>query len=340
MIVENTLYLSTQGSYAHLDHDTVIVEAEGQVLIRVPLHHLGAMVVYGNVLVSPYLIHRVAQDGKSLSWMTLSGSFRGQLRGPTSGNVLLRVAQQTVASDMRLNLVRTLVAGKVHNQRQVLLRGAREAGDDIARKILTRGARAIHILSRNIPRFNTINALRGMEGIIGRQYFKAFPALIRGENTQWKFPRRSRRPPKDPVNAMLSFGYALLQSECRSACEVAGLDPQVGFLHALRPGRPALALDLMEEFRAHLVDRLALSLMNRRQISHEDFIFRPGGAVEMQDKARRTLITAYQQRKQEEIYHPVLQQTVPLGVLPLYQAKILARVLRGDMSMYQPFLFR
>lgn len=340
MIVENTLYLSTQGSYAHLDHDTVIVEAEGQVLIRVPLHHLGAIVVYGNVLISPFLIHRVAQDGKSLSWMTVSGSFRGQLRGPTSGNVLLRVAQQAVSPEMQLDFVRTLIAGKVHNQRQVLLRGAREAGGEIAQKGLARAARAIHILSRNIPRFNAINALRGMEGIIGRQYFKAFPALIRGERTMWHFSGRNRRPPKDPVNAMLSFGYALLQSECRSACEVVGLDPQVGFLHVLRPGRPALALDLMEEFRAHLVDRLVLSLVNRRQISPEDFICRPGGAVEMQDKARKTFITAYQQRKQEEIYHPVLKQTVPLGVLPLYQAKILARVLRGDMSMYQPFFFR
>ncbi len=340
MIVENTLYLTTPGSYAHLDHETVVVEADHVVLIRVPMHHLGSVVVYGNVLVSPYLIHRLAQDGKSLSWMTEYGAFRGKLQGPTSGNVLLRIAQQQAAHDQSLEIARIFVTGKIHNQRQVLLRGAREAEEDAQREVLLRAARAVTVMSRQISRFTTVNALRGLEGIIGRQYFHALPYLIRQKDEAWVFRGRNRRPPRDPINALLSFGYAMLTHECQSACEVAGLDPQVGYLHVLRPGRPALALDLMEEFRAHLVDRLVLSVVNRRQITAEDFLSRPGGAVELQEKGRKAFITAYQKRKQEEIHHEFLHQNVPIGLLPIYQAKIMARFLRGDLPGYQPFLFR
>ncbi len=340
MILENTLYLTTPGSYAHLDHETIIVEADHVVLIRVPLHHLGAIVAYGNVLVSPYLIHRLAQDGKSLSWMTEYGAFRGKLQGPSSGNVLLRVAQQNAARQQSLELARTFVAGKIHNQRQVLVRGVRDAGTEGQRRQLLKAVHAVTAIARNVSRFTTVNALRGLEGIIGRQYFHAFPALIRQDDAAWAFTGRNRRPPKDPINALLSFGYAMLTQECQSACEVVGLDPQIGFLHVLRPGRPALALDLMEEFRAHVVDRLVLSVVNRRQITAEDFLCRPGGSVELQEKGRKTFIMAYQKRKQEEIHHEFLKQNVPIGLLPIYQAKILARVLRGDLSSYQPFLFR
>ncbi len=340
MILENTLYLTTPGSYAHLDHETIIVEADHVVLIRVPMHHLGSIVAYGNVLISPYLIHRLAKDGKSICWMTEYGAFRGKLQGPTSGNVLLRVAQQQAAREQSLLLARTLVTGKIHNQRQVLLRGAREAATEDQRRQLLRAVQVVTALSRSVSRFSTVNALRGLEGIIGRQYFHALPSLIRQEDSALSFTRRNRRPPKDPINALLSFGYAMLSHECQSACEVVGLDPQIGFLHVLRPGRPALALDLMEEFRAHIVDRLVLSVVNRRQITADDFLTRPGGSVELQEKGRKAFITAYQKRKQEEIHHEFLNQNVPIGLLPIYQAKILARFLRGDLPGYQPFLFR
>ncbi len=340
MMIQNTLYLATQGSYAHIDHETVVVEHDGAILVRVPLHHLGGIVAFGNVLFSPFLIHRFADAGKSISWMTEHGRFKAQVSGATTGNVLLRTAQQRALEAAGTSIAQRLVWAKILNQRQVCMRASRETSEPSTKERLDVAARTLLILSHSVPKTNDMNRLRGIEGMAARVYFRHFPLLILKGQNDWHMKGRNRRPPRDSINALLSFGYALLRTECQSACEVVGLDPQVGYLHALRPGRPALALDLMEEHRAHLVDRLVLSLINRGQIHPPDFRVTIGGGVEMSDKARKTFLSSYQQRKLETIRHEGIGQTIPLGVLPLVQARIMARTLRGDISAYRPFLYR
>ncbi len=340
VIVENTLFLMTQGVYAHMDHETVVVEHDGAIVIRVPLHHLGGIVAFGNVLLSPFLIHRFALEGKSIGWLSEHGAFRAQVTGPTSGNVLLRVAQQDALRSRPENLAKCIVGGKLHNQRSTLMRAAREAVGEETKAKLDRATSVISLLINALSTMDKLHSIRGLEGMAARIYFRHLPLLIRKNPDMWGLKGRTRRPPRDPINALLSFGYALLRIDCQSAVEVAGLDPQVGFLHALRPGRPALALDLMEEFRSHVVDRLVLSLINRGQIVPKDFEVQTGGAVLLTEKGRKAFLAAYQKRKLETIRHPVIQQTIPFGVLPLVQARIMARVIRGEGNGYQPFLFR
>jgi CRISPR-associated protein Cas1 len=342
MRLENTLYVMTQGTYVRLDHETVLVESEHKALLKVPLHHVGELVVMGNVLVSPFLIHKFFRDGKCIHWLSEHGRYQGSTLGPTRGNVLLRRSQYRSAEDddFAKRIARHIVTGKIRNQRNVLMRGARELGDksraDILRDAGARLLTLIHVLDRSVV---TMNRIRGIEGLAARVYFSALPLLIRRSPGDWSSKGRSRRPPLDPFNSILSFGYALLRGECLAACETVGLDPQVGFLHVMRPGRPALALDLMEEFRAPIVDRIACTLINRQQVSLKNFTVRPGGAVALDDRARRELIAAYQERKQDEVNHPVLNTRVPVGLLPFYQAKLLARHLRGDLENYPPCIF-
>lgn len=342
MILENTLYVMTQGSYVRIDHETLVVEAEGQVTARVPLHHLGGLIVYGNVGISPFLLHRLARDGKVVAWMTEWGRFQAKAEGAQRGNVLLRTEQFFVSQDpvRRLALIKNLVTGKIYNQRQVVLRAAREAstGDDAS--ALRSTALRLRHLGHKVKSVSGENQVRGLEGLAARYYFRVFPVLIRKDRERWGFKGRNRRPPRDSVNALLSFGYSLLYTECAGACEIAGLDPFVGFLHTLRPGRRSLALDLMEEFRAHIVDRVVLGLINRGQLGPNDFHIRVGGAIELKDRGRKAFIAAFQKRKQEEIRHELLGQHIPVGLLMHYQARILSRYIRQDIDAYLPFLFR
>ncbi|MCP5249061.1 MAG: type I-C CRISPR-associated endonuclease Cas1 [Candidatus Accumulibacter sp.] len=338
----NTLYVSTPMSYLHLDNDTVRVEVERETRLRVPLHHLGGIVLFGNVLVSPALIHRLADDGKSLILLSEHGRFKARMEGPTSGNILLRQAQHARAADpaFALAIARAFVAGKVKNTRQVLLRGGREARDTEDSARLTRRADDLAASLRALPAAGDLDTVRGLEGEAARQYFAGLNLVLRPESRAvFAMDGRSRRPPRDRINALLSFLYAMLMNDCRSAVETVGLDPQLGFLHAVRPGRAALALDLMEEFRA-LADRLALTLINRGQIQSGDFTEHDGGAVTLADGGRKTVIVAWQEKKREELAHPLLQQAVPIGLLPLLQARFLARTLRGEMASYLPFTTR
>lgn len=339
----NTLYVTTPHSYAHLENDTLRIDVEREKKLQVPLHHLGAVVTFGNVLISPALMHRLADDGIALVLLDDNGRFKARLEGPTSGNVLLRQAQHALASDAQFSLetARAIVAGKLRNSRHVLLRGSRDARNDSDAESLSLAADSIANSIKRLPRTSTLDELRGIEGDAARNYFSAFNFLLRqSARDDFKLSGRNRRPPRDRINALLSFLYAVLLNDCRSALESVGLDPQIGFLHAVRPGRAALALDLMEEFRALLADRLALTLINREQLGPADFEERPGGAVMLGERGRRTVIVAYQERKKEELEHPLLETRLQIGLLPQVQARLLARTLRRDMEHYLPYLAR
>jgi CRISPR-associated protein Cas1 len=338
----NTLYVTTPESRLRLDNDTLRVEVEEETRLRVPLHHLGAVVCFGHVAVSLPLMHRLADDGIALVLLDAGGRFKARLEGATSGNVLLRQAQHRTGSDpvFAIEVARRIVAGKLRNQRHVLLRGARDSKSEGDAAALTRAAQNLAASLRALPDAATLDAVRGVEGEAARTYFAAFGQLVRADEREAFAPDgRSRRPPRDRLNALLSFLYAMLMNDCRSACEAAGLDPQLGFLHAVRPGRASLALDLMEEFRP-LADRMALTLVNRQQIRRDDFDLREGGAVQLKDSARKAVLVAFQERKQESMTHPMLAEAVPIGLLPMVQARLLARHLRGDVPEYAPFTLR
>jgi CRISP-associated protein Cas1 len=338
----NTLYLTLSG-YLHLDNDTLRFEVERETRLRVPLHHIGSIVCFGDVLVSPAVMGRLAEDGKSLVILDRNGRFKARLEGPISGNILLRQAQFARANEpeFALSHAKACIAGKLRNSRYVLLRGARDASDEPDAVALRETAEALASNLRHLEAAPTLDAVRGLEGESARRYFAAVPHLLRGDQREAFTPDgRTRRPPRDRMNALLSFLYSMLMNDCRTALETVGLDPQLGYLHTVRPGRAALALDLMEEFRAILADRLALTLVNRKQLSAGDFEVRPGGSVQMDDAARKTLILAYQERKQELTSHPLLDQKLAIGLLPQIQARLLARVIRGEAEDYLPYLER
>ena len=338
----NTLYVTTPESYLRLENDTIRIEVEREVKLRVPLHHVGAVVCLGNVGLSTPLMHRLADEGVALVLLDGNGRFKARIEGAVSGNVLLRRAQHERSTDttFTLDTARACVAGKIRNARQVLLRGAREAKAAEDTAAITRGADDLAASLRALPQAADLDTVRGVEGEAARQYFGALNLLVRADvRDAFRMDGRTRRPPRDRMNALLSFLYSMWMNDCRSSLEAAGLDPQVGFLHALRPGRAALALDLMEEFRP-FADRLVLTLINRAQVDADDFAEREGGAVLLEGEARRAVVVAYQERKQEELTHPLLAQPVALGLLPLIQARLLARAIRGETEGYLPFLVR
>ena len=338
--VLNTLFVQTQGSYVHLESDTVRIDVEGEIKTRIPLHHLSGITVFGQVMLSPFLIGRCAQDGRDITWLSRSGRFQGRLHGPVSGNVLLRRSQHQVLNDPQatLEIAKRFVAGKLQNARGTLLRAARESETENDQTALRDAARSHASAITLLRDCSSLDELRGVEGITAKAYFAAFTSLVRTNRDDFTFTERSKRPPRDPINALLSFTYALLTGDCVAALEGVGLDPQVGFLHVLRPGRPALALDLMEEFRSSLADRLALTLINRGQITRADFDERTGGAWSLNETGRKTVLVAYQKRKQEEITHPTTNKTIPIALVPHVQARLLARHVRGELEHYPPFI--
>jgi CRISPR-associated protein Cas1 len=339
----NTLYVTLPESYLRLDNDTLrVVDDAHETRLRVPLHHLQAVVCFGHVGLSAPLMHRLADEGIALVLLDANGRFKARLEGAVSGNVLLRRAQHRAVDDaaLTLELARNIVAGKLRNQRQVLMRGARETKDDAERARLVRTAQDLAASLRACRGAADLDTLRGVEGEGARGYFEALNLLVKPERREhFRMDGRSRRPPRDRMNALLSFFYAMWMNDCRSALEAAGLDPQLGHLHALRPGRAALALDLMEEFRPW-ADRLALTLVNRGQVGAGDFDSREGGAVLLQGDARKAVVVAYQERKKDEVTHPLLAESLPLGLVPLVQARLLARHLRGEAPTYLPFAMR
>ena len=337
----NTLYVLTPGASLHLDHDAVRVVIDGKSHLRAPLVRLDGIIVFGPISVSTLLIHRCAEDGRTVSFMSTSGRFKARLEGPVQGNVLLRRSQHEAldTKDRPWRIARQLVAAKIQNSRLVLLRGARDSAGEPSDR-LRRAAGELARILENLHAVEGLDFVRGAEGEAARIYFQAFSSLIRAEQELFAFKRRSRRPPRDRTNALLSFLYALVREECAGAIEGVGLDPQVGYLHALRPGRPALALDLMEELRPLLADRLAITLINRRQLKGASFDVSPGGAVRLTEDGRRTVLSAYQKRKKRRITHRLLRQKVSLGLIPHVQARLFARHLRGDLAHYPAYVAR
>lgn len=336
----NTLYLTLPG-YLHLDNDTLRFEIERETKLRVPLHHLSAVVCFGDVLVSPAAMARLADEGKTLVLLDRNGRFKARLEGAVSGNILLRQAQFRSADNpcFCLAQAKSFIAGKLRNSRYVLLRGARDARQEEDAQLLRDAAQALASSLRALGVAPDLDRVRGIEGEAARRYFAAMAYLVRPDlRADFAPDGRSRRPPRDRMNALLSFLYSMVMNDCRSGLESVGLDPQQGLLHAVRPGRAALALDLMEEFRSVLADRLALTLVNRGQLKASDFDLRLGGAVQLADAARKVLIVAYQERKQELVTHPLLDQKIALGLLPQLQSRFLARVVRGEAEAYLPFL--
>lgn len=338
----NTLYVTTQGAYLAREGETVLVRVDGETRFRVPVHNLGGIVCFGQVSCSPPLMGLCAERNVAVSFLTEHGRFWARVEGPVSGNVLLRREQYRRADDesKAAEIARAVVIAKIANCRTVLLRAAREHPDDASTPELTAASDHLANLLRALESVESLETVRGIEGEAARWYFNVFDSLIVCQKDDFRFEERSRRPPLDNINALLSFLYTLLAHDVRSALETVGLDPAVGFLHRDRPGRPGLALDLMEEFRPYLADRLALSLVNLQKVRGRGFTKTETGAVNMDDDTRKAVLVAYQERKREEIQHPFLDEKVAIGLLPYAQALLLARHLRGDLDGYPPFLWR
>ena len=322
-----------------------MVKVDGTEQARVPVHLLGGVVCFGSTGITPALMGHCAERGVCVSLMGRNGRFLARVEGPVSGNVLLRRSQYRAADDEDQTAVIAshIVAGKVVNQRTVVRRALRDHSasnqEDWCKRLRT-CERRLGDAARRSALSRDANATRGIEGEAARAYYSVFGDLVRRDEPSFAFSGRSRRPPLDPLNALLSFVYTLLVHDCRSALESVGLDPSVGFLHRERPGRPSLALDLMEELRPIFADRLVLSLVNRRQLASRDFETAVSGAVTLREDARRTVLVAYQDRKQDEIMHPFLQEKTTMGLVPFVQANLMARHLRRDLDAYPPFLWR
>lgn len=337
----NTLYIQTQGTYLHLDTDNIRVEVEKERKAMIPLHHVESVVVFGNVLLSPFLIHKLAREHKPVTWLTEYGRFMARTETPVSGNVLLRVAQHACACDTAktLAIARFVAAGKLQNQKVTLMRSAREALDNDP-ELLRQAAKEINAQIACLPLAETVDEVRGIEGTAARIYWEVFPLMLRQNRDFFWMQERTRRPARDAINATLNFTYTVLANDCASAAQSVGLDPQVGFLHALRPGRSSLALDLMEELRAVTADRAIITLINRGQLTPRDFVLHEGNTVTIKEDARKTILTHLTERKKEEVTHPLTARKTPMGLIPHVQARLLAQHLRGDRTHYPPYLHR
>jgi CRISPR-associated protein Cas1 len=338
----NTLFVTTQGAYLAKEGETIVVKVEREIRLRLPVHTIGGIVCFGNVSCSPFLMGFCAENGVGISFLTEHGRFLARVQGPVAGNVLLRREQYRRADDPQTSadVARAVLTGKIANSRTVLQRALRDHADKMAADQVSFAAKRLSNYLDLLNQDKPLDILRGFEGDAAHIYFSVFDHLIVVQKEAFSFQERNRRPPLDNVNALLSFIYTLLVHDIRSALETVGLDPAVGFLHRDRPGRPSLALDLMEEFRPFLADRLALSLINRQQVQGKGFQKSDSGAVLMADETRKTLLVAYQERKQEEILHPFLDEKVTIGLLFHTQALLMARYLRGDLDGYPPFIWR
>ncbi len=338
----NTIFITTQGAYLFKEGETVVVKIKDEIKMTVPIHTISGIVCFGPITLSPYLMGFCAENNVAVSFISEYGRFLARVQGFTNGNVLLRRQQYRMADDDKscVRVAKSVLAGKFSNARTVLNRALRDHASKVdVEAMKDASARITQSLNKLDMDFG-LDSLRGLEGDTAHSYFSAFDHLIVVQKDDFIFHERSRRPPLDNVNCLLSFLYTLLAHDVRSALESVGLDSAVGFLHRDRPGRPGLALDLMEEFRPFIADRLAVSLINLNQVNKNSFKKSESGAVLMTDEARKTVLVAYQGRKQEEIYHPFIDEKVCVGILFYVQALLFARFLRGDLDGYPPFIWK
>ena len=338
----NVLYVTSPEAYLAKDGETVVVLIGEETKIRIPIHNLEGIVCFGYTCASPALMHLCVERGVGLSFLSESGKFLARVTGRVSGNVLLRRKQyrQADCADETLQLAKSFIMGKLFNCKRVLQRFLRDHGEKDEYLFVRNSIKTLTMQLQKTLSCKNLDNLRGIEGEGARSYYGVFHTLILEAKDTFKFTGRNRRPPLDPVNALLSFLYTLLAHDCTAALETVGLDPQVGFLHRERPGRPSLALDLMEELRPYLVDRFVLSLINNRQVNAKDFVVKESGGVIMTDDSRKKIISAWQKRKQDTITHPFLGEKIEIGLIPYAQSLLLARHLRGDLEAYPPFFMK
>jgi CRISPR-associated protein Cas1 len=338
----NTLFITTQGAYLSKEGETVVVSVDKSVRLRMPIHTIQGIVCFGQVALSPFLMGFCAKNGVTVSFLTNNGKFLANIQGEISGNVLLRREQYRRADDELISkeIARNIIIGKISNCRTVLQRSLRDHRDKINAADITHVSKHLSSSIRQAQKTESLNILRGIEGEAANIYFSVFDHLILTQKRNFTFRHRSKRPPMDEVNCLLSFIYTILMHDVRSALESNGLDSCVGFLHRDRPGRPGLALDIMEEFRPFIADRLALSLINRKQVSKKGFKKMESGAVLMDDNTRKDVLVAYQKRKHEKIMHPYIKENIEVGLLFHVQALLLARYLRGDIDGYPVFIWK
>jgi len=333
----NTLYITRQKSYLHKERETIVIKEGDAKLGQFPALTIGNILCFGQVSVLPFLMGFCGEKGIGLSFYTEYGKFLARVQGKQTGNVLLRRAQYRWADDSHksVSVARLMVAAKIANGRSVLMREIRNHGTN---ELLEAAVKHLAASLRNAKHASKVPEAMGIEGDAASCYFGVFNELLRGSG--FSFGGRVRRPPTDPVNALLSFAYTLITHECGAALQGVGLDPYVGFLHQDRPGRLSLALDLLEEFRAPWADRFVLTMINRKQVKKNDFITEASGAVRLTDDARKKLLIAWQERKQVKVLHPYLDEQVSIGLLPHCQAMLLARHVRGDTEYYPPYLVK
>ncbi|MBO5525884.1 MAG: type I-C CRISPR-associated endonuclease Cas1 [Clostridia bacterium] len=336
----NTLYVMTDNAYISLDGETAVISVEKKTLGKIPLHTIDGITTFSYVGVSPALMGKCAEYNKPIVFLSPQGKFLARSIGKQYGNILLRKVQFTLEEQKRFQIAKNMISAKIYNCSSVLRRASSDYPErlngDLLRSIendMKEGARSVFFLK-------TPDSLRGLEGECASKYFSVFDQLILQQKEEFVFTGRNRRPPTDYVNALLSFGYALLTSMCVSALESVGLDPYLGFFHTDRAGRCSLALDLEEEFRAYLVDRFVLSIINRKMITANSFMKKENGSVLLTENGRKIFLRTWQERKKEVIIHPFLKEKVEIGLLPYVQALLLARFLRGDMDDYPPFLWK
>lgn len=333
--LQNSLYINTQGAYLHKERETLVIEINKQKAAQLPIHGIGGIFCFGNVLVSPYVLGFCGENAVNLAFFTEYGRFLARIQGKQSGNVLLRRTQYKVADENAVAIARNIVAAKIQGQKQVLQRQQRNHG---VQPGLTQQITALNHILDTLKVTLDLDKIRGYEGDAASRYFSVFSMLLTDSASDFNFSGRMRRPPTDAVNALLSFLYSILANDISAALQGVGLDPQVGFLHKERPGRDSLALDILEEFRAFVADRLVLTMLNRKQLKPTDFKTEASGAVVLSDDARKLVLQEYQARKQQKIRHLFLDEEVEIGLLPHIQALLLARHLRGDLADYPPFI--
>jgi CRISPR-associated protein Cas1 len=338
----NTLYVTTQGSYLFKEGECVVIRSDDGAKKRFPVHVLEGIICFGNVLCSPFLLGHCADRGLSISFLTERGRYLASVQGAQSGNVLLRREQYRQAADesYAAGIARNIIAGKVANSRAVLRRYLRDYQDRVGSDSVHSALEVLNGCAKRLRFPLGLEEIRGLEGLAANTYFGVFNELILKNDDVFSFSGRIKRPPTDKVNCLLSFVYTLLAHDIRSGIEAVGLDPQVGFLHRDRPGRPGLALDLMEEFRSFFADRLVLSLLNRGEVNQKGFATKESGAVLMDEDTRKTVLTAWQKRKADEVMHPFLKERIAFGLVFHIQARLLSRFLRGDLDGYPPFFWK